>query len=370
MALETTRYKNSPYLRWTYRNLKRAIDRLALGLKANGASNGMLMVTFLPNGAEYVLAKMAAHMMGCVFAPLNPRHLTSRDEVAYLLELFFLSVENKQAIVVVENSETAREVDWHGILDGAIKLVVSAPTDKSTDWQQFQDVMMNDTDLAVSPSPDRTAGAFVYPTDDMILCTSGTTSRPKACRWTSVQTAYTFHSIASDKNQHFGDGSRSNSTVILSTAPNDHVVGTEALSCALTFGGTIVFPGRGFDVQEFGTALTAAEDVTHTFLVPTMAIALTATTAGALGGAREHPTEMMRSVTLGGSRLSPNVLHLCTSELGAVGVNTVFGSTEGAFVRSGDRRPDEIIRGEDVAVGWVSRGQVLKICEPGVNSNI
>ena len=65
------------------RSLQQAINRLSSGLRVQGIESGALMVTVLPNRAENVLVMMAVHHLGCVYAPLSPRHMANPDEVAY-----------------------------------------------------------------------------------------------------------------------------------------------------------------------------------------------------------------------------------------------------------------------------------------------
>lgn len=54
-------YRQQPYLRWSYRNVYDAIRRLTAAWHARGIQKGSTLVTFAPNGAEYVLAAYVSH---------------------------------------------------------------------------------------------------------------------------------------------------------------------------------------------------------------------------------------------------------------------------------------------------------------------
>ena len=46
----------SPYLRWTYKNLLQGVSRLTAGLKDAGVKAGVPIFSFQANGAEYLLS--------------------------------------------------------------------------------------------------------------------------------------------------------------------------------------------------------------------------------------------------------------------------------------------------------------------------
>lgn len=271
VPLETDEYMRFPYLRWSYRSLMSAIDRLALELHSRGVRPGMKVVTFLENGVECVISRMTASRLGCVFAPLKPRHLTNRNEVAHLLRLFSLEEEEETGTAVViagdglvaarletEHSEFIRRCS-------PFKIVCSTPSARTTsgkrsllDWLSLEDLM---TELPLEMAPR--LGALNSPTDEHIVCTSGTTALPKACRWTNSQVAY--HYRALEQTGVHQVSSEDNVAVVLS---HSHIAGYDAISSALLLGGTAVFPGPTIDTGQFTNALRQ-ERVTYTLLVPT-----------------------------------------------------------------------------------------------------
>ena len=70
--------------RWTYAELWTDSGRLAAGLGAQGVDTGDVVVFELFNGAEFVLAWLAAQRLGAIAAPINFR--LSSGEVAYVLD--------------------------------------------------------------------------------------------------------------------------------------------------------------------------------------------------------------------------------------------------------------------------------------------
>lgn len=75
--------------------------------------------------------------------------------------------------------------------------------------------------------------------------------------------------------------------------------------------------------------------------------------------------EYLKSVLLGGTAVTPELMRLCTEELGAHGIENAYGMTEGVFCTSGNQKPEALLNGSDVAVGRVQAGGRLKVCAPG-----
>lgn len=270
----------SSCLRWTYRDLKVAIDRLALRLRSRGVKPVSIIVTFLPNGVESVVARLTASFMGCAFAPLNPKHLVNKDEVAHLLKLFLRqsginSLEKAAVLIAADEYVAARvEEEQTYFADKCIVKIMCpqervsqehcgiASTFSSAGWCCFQELMQEQLDIPqLLDTPPSSHGA--RSTEKLILCTSGTTSLPKACLWTASQIAYRYHVL--EQSGLFGLSAEDNVLVCLS---NNHIAGYDALSYALFFGGTAVISGPAFDVDEFVRAVVQ-ESVTFTILVPT-----------------------------------------------------------------------------------------------------
>lgn len=269
----------SSYLKWTYRDLKTAIDRLAVQLHLRGMKPGMIIVTFLPNGVESVVARFAASITGCVFAPLSPKHLVNKDEVAHLLRLYlrrFGSTETEKVAVVITADEhhasLIEEEQTDFVENCLVKILCPQPSFSQehtkidpalsdVGWCCFDDLMQKHKlpqHLSIIPSFNGTS-----PTDELIFCTSGTTSLPKACIWTTSQISYHYHVV-----EQSGLHELSFKDNVLVCLSNNHIAGYDALSSALFFGGTAVISGPAFDVEGFVRA-AVQEHATYTILVPT-----------------------------------------------------------------------------------------------------
>lgn len=54
--IDNDKYRQQPYLRWSYQSLREATGRLVAAWQARGIHEGSVLVTFIGNGLEYVLA--------------------------------------------------------------------------------------------------------------------------------------------------------------------------------------------------------------------------------------------------------------------------------------------------------------------------
>ena len=70
------------HVRWTYADLKRRVDELALGLMRLGLEPGDRLAIWSPNCAEWMLAQFASAKAGLVLVNVNPAYLRSELEYA------------------------------------------------------------------------------------------------------------------------------------------------------------------------------------------------------------------------------------------------------------------------------------------------
>ena len=70
-------------MRWTYAELKRRVDELALGLMRLGLEPGDRLAIWSPNCAEWVLTQFASAKAGLVLVNINPAYWA--DELEYSL---------------------------------------------------------------------------------------------------------------------------------------------------------------------------------------------------------------------------------------------------------------------------------------------
>lgn len=185
--LEDEQYRQKPYLRWTYKEFRHAIERTIRGLRNLGVHEEMPVLTFVSNSAEYFLVLQAANVLGAVLAPLNPRNLANKDEITHMMKVVMTSCPGQQAVIIVQDANIAKQIDALPISEGAIKIILqheaetlittNGNSDRSESWIPFDEVM------AVSKPDSIANGVSSHASKDQtIFFTSGTTSVPKGCR--------------------------------------------------------------------------------------------------------------------------------------------------------------------------------------------
>lgn len=107
-------------------------------------------------------------------------------------------------------------------------------------------------------------------------------------------------------------------------------------------------------------------------LVPTMIYALVAAKA-AHPQYEDQPLTNLESIMLGGAGVTAEHLRLITEELGAKGVENLYGCTEGLFVHGSIADASEIeanVDGEDVCAGKPAVGYRLKVVDPATGETV
>lgn len=70
IALDDDAYRARPYLRWSFQTLRDGVLRLVAAWRTLGVQEGATLVTFVHNGAEFLLATYVSLMVPCVNLPL------------------------------------------------------------------------------------------------------------------------------------------------------------------------------------------------------------------------------------------------------------------------------------------------------------
>jgi len=344
--LQDDTYHQQPYLRWTYRSLKDAVDRLVDSLQVRGVRKGMPYFVFMANTAEYVVAYWAANRLGCVHVPINPRNLLNKEEAIHMIETVLKSRPSEPAIIFADSSAIANQLNGLGLAHQFQTLIVVSSEDVVGGWLRFSDLM---TPLQPLPQDEE---ATYRSTDDSVFFTSGTSSLPKGCAWTYPGTSVIIDQRKDRSGFAAGD-------VCCIVVPNNHGIGYVWMISSLCAGATLVFPGPAFAPQIMMETLQR-ERCTHTAMVPTMIRALLGVQTH--GGGKLNS---MKSIFLGGTMVSPEIVRHCIEDLGSAAVENGYGMTEGVFIFSGDQpRGGKIIRGEFVSVGKVMAGTKIRVCAP------
>lgn len=349
VPLSDVTYDQRPYLRWTYESLKNVTARLVAGLKAKGVEDRAIVITFLPNMAEYIVTMWATDRFGGMFVPLNPRNLTNEKEVVGMIENAMSVSRANSAVFIVASAEVALQVQSLPLSLNS-KLIISTAEPSDSEWTSFSDVLARPQEK-IAP-----LDGTHKPTSEAVLFTSGTTAVPKGCRWVhpGLSTVIT-QRLLQEKS-----GLPDPGDVMCMAVPNNHGVGYLNAHFTLGRGAALIYPGPGFEPEAMMDTMRR-EGCTHTCLVPTMVHALLGVKASS-----RRKIETLKGVVLAGSVVSSESMRLCAEELGSIGVENIFGMTEGAFALSGNRDDwRDLVEGDDVSVGTPIAGQKIRICAPG-----
>ncbi|ALG83965.1 class I adenylate-forming enzyme family protein [Gordonia phthalatica] len=232
-------------VRYTYRELDQAADRLAGWLAEQGLRKGDRLAMFSPSSDRFVVTMYAAHRIGAIFVPINPA--SSAPELDYILRdsgSTFLTFAPALSPVVDAASK-------NGLPDD-LQLLALGPVDG------HRDLFALVADRPATPIDDT-----VTESDNAhILYTSGTTGKPKGALFDHRRVMST--ALAVITTCGIKDADR-----LLHVAPLYHA----AELCILLIPGTLVGATHvvhaGFDPVKVLDNLEA-ERITMFFGVPTM----------------------------------------------------------------------------------------------------
>jgi len=105
-------------IRWTYRELKEKVDRLAAGLVAIGLNAGERVGIWAPNCAEWVVTQFATAKAGLILVNINPAYRLGELEYA-------LNKVGCRALILAPEFKSS---DYHGMMrDLAPEIVTATP---------------------------------------------------------------------------------------------------------------------------------------------------------------------------------------------------------------------------------------------------
>ncbi|HEY2224241.1 MAG TPA: class I adenylate-forming enzyme family protein [Actinomycetospora sp.] len=287
--------------RLTFADVDRASARVATGLAEAGLARGDRLLLLAANSPEWVIAFWAGIRAGALVCLGNA--WWGEVDVAHAVDLL------EPAVVVCDGSS-------RGLLPGggsAVALDVGTVRAWSEDPAR---------DERTRPEPDPEAGE-----DDpaVAIFTAGTTGRPKAVVLPHRAIVANVHSLlaVAGRLPHQIDPSRPGA-VVLQSGPLFHVGGVQSLLLALVGGNRIVFLAGRFDPAEV-LDLIEGERVTVWGGVPTMASRVLAHPS-----LPERDLSSVRSITMGGSRVDPDLLGRMRAAFPRAGrgMSTIYGMTE------------------------------------------
>lgn len=236
MFLRTAaRVPDRPAIYWrdvtlSYRELHALVRSAAAGLHAVGLRKGDRLCLFMPNRPDYVIAWLAASMLGVVVSPMNPAY--KEREVAYQLESTGAkAILTTPALLPLVKASRGSSPDLRVVLVTGVE----APSE-DPDVVAFGGLMR-------AMSPARAVMEAVDPSDLLALpFSSGTTGLPKGVM-------LTHRNLVVNYTQFITCGRISEHDVYLVFLPLYHIYGVALLGQAMFSGAALVLMER-FAPQE------------------------------------------------------------------------------------------------------------------------
>lgn len=343
-----------PYLRWTFKNLKLGVDRLKIGLRSLGIRRGMAVVTVMPNCAEFVMTFWAARATGLVIAPINPRNLSNKDEVAHMIATIMKGSEEQPLILMAFEQEHLESEPLKSVRAFAKVVVSTIGRQPQSEGMLFGDLM------STRQTEDNANGCKQedQPTDDEILFTSGSTSRPKGVKIEYPILSLGMYTFANTPGCETRPGD-----LWLALTPNSHGMGRGTLTTSMCFGAGTVYSGFYFSAEEAADTLMR-ERCTHAALVPTLVRLLADAVGSRLRKTARHAS-LLKTVFLSGAPPTRADIQECIDILGIQSVSSTYGMTEGPEASTPAYSDWTMLFNNEgmLSVGIPrSRGAAIKIC--------
>ena len=308
--------------RWTWSELDRDVDALAIGLIRAGIGKGDRVGIWSPNCAEWTITQYATAKIGAILVNINPAYRT--HELAYALtqsgtKLLISATEFKtsdyRAMVDEVRDEVGLEQVW--FLD-------------SPQWNaQWTDHNVHDPGVTLL---DLMTWSLAPDDPINIQYTSGTTGYPKGA--TLSHRNILNNGYLTTELINFGCEDR-----LCIPVPFYHCFGMVMgnLGCT-THGATMVIPAPGFDPESTLRCIDE-EKCTGVYGVPTMFIAM-----------QNHPTfadhdlSSLRTGIMAGSICPVEVMKRCINDMHMPEVGIAYGMTETSPVSCQTRVDDDLER--------------------------
>jgi fatty-acyl-CoA synthase len=331
--------------RWSYADLDRDTDALAIGLLAAGIGSGDRVGIWAPNCPEWVLLQYATAKIGAILVNINPAYRAR--ELAYALR--------QSGVRLLVSAQAFRTSDYRAMIASvrgelpALQEVIFLGT---REW----DALMADgaTALSDGTGQNRLAereSALSFDDPINIQYTSGTTGFPKGA-------TLSHHNVLN--NAFFiGEGCRyTQADRVCIPVPFYHCFGMVLGNlAATTHGACIVIPAPGFDPA--ATLLAVQQErCTSLYGVPTMFIAELA-----LPDFPSYDLSTLRTGIMAGSPCPVEVMKRVVTEMHMTEVTICYGMTETSPVSTQTGADDDTERRVST-VGRVHPHVEVKIIDP------
>ena len=346
------------HVRWTYADLKRRVDELALGLMRLGLEPGDRLAIWSPNCAEWIVTQFASAKAGLVLVNINPAYL--RSELEYSLN----KVEC-QALILAPRFKTTdyiailhslspemrdtRTHEWRSASLPSLRSVIRLGSDKTSGMFNFEDLVQPAAAEDLARLAER--GARLQFDDAInIQFTSGTTGAPKGA-------TLTHHNVL---NNGFFVGEAVHLTHddrVCIPVPLYHCFGMVigSLGC-MTHGAAMVLPDERFDPLTV-LRTVQAERCTALYGVPTMFIAVLDHPRFA-----EHDLTSLRTGIMAGSPCPVEVMRRVVEKMHMQQVTIAYGMTETSPV-SFQSSVDDALERRVATVGRVQPHLEVKVVD-------
>jgi fatty-acyl-CoA synthase len=314
--------------RYTYKDLKRRIGKLANGLTGLGTAAGDTIAVFDYDSHRYLECFFAVPMIGAVLQTVNWR--LSAEQIAYTLN----HAEAKMVIINADFLPVLENI-W-GKLESVRTLVVIAENGGPTDTKigpaaEFEEFMQSSSAAFEFPDLDENTKATTF-------YTTGTTGNPKGVHFTHRQLVLHTLAVAVECGSYHTTGRFRSDDVYMPLTPMFHVHAWGFPYVATLLGAKQVYPGQ-YEPEKL-LRLIEKEKVTFSHCVPTILQML-------LSSPTVEEVDLSNwKVIIGGARL-PRGLAKDAQDLG-IEINAGYGMSEtGPVMTAATPREDMLGWDED-----------------------
>ncbi|GAA1931517.1 AMP-binding protein [Nocardioides marmoribigeumensis] len=331
--------------RWTYAELDRDVDSLAVGLLRAGITKGDRVGIWAPNCAEWTLTQYATAKIGAILVNINPAYRT--HELAYVL--------NQSGVKLLVSAPDFKTSDYRAMVEEvvstgstSVERVVFLGDPEWTDLNEHDPGVTVEELLDYSLEPDDPIN---------IQYTSGTTGFPKGA--TLSHRNILNNGYFTTETINFTERDR-----LAIPVPFYHCFGMVMgnLGCT-THGACMVIPAPGFDPA---LTLRAVQDerCTGVYGVPTMFIAMQNAP-----GFHDYDLSTLRTGIMAGSPCPVEVMKRCIDEMGMTEVSIAYGMTETSPVSCQTRADDDLER-RTATIGRVHPHVEVKVVDPATGEAV
>lgn len=340
---------DADYSTWTYTDLQKAAERLAVILHDNGVHKGSVVAVFVHSSIEWCLLLWTCARLAACFAPLNINSVSRPEELEHVFGMLHPDA------VFVQDQVLATRLDQHAStsLDKiGLKVICDSIKDGTGKrWITLKNLWDKPSRAQSSPNSEH---GFFSNDPAVLLFTSGTSSLPKAC----VHTSQTLNSSTYEASQIIETDKR-----FLFNFRNFHVAALTVLSLWRA-GGMLLIASKEFDVEAFVGALQS-HAVTHISATP-----------GMIQSVLSHPELKLqtiyhvKSLMLGAEMVSPSLLNECKQKLNPERIGADWGMTEGLGLLGSGPKGSVFLPNGTPSVGKILPGSRLRICKLGTRNPV